>query len=387
MLAFRSYVDLDKKKPKVDDSDATEHYGNDRYKISTKTDSVLDDIVQEKPFSKSKEQQIDPYEEKGDDKFKSKAINFKDFDDLLIGFEDHPKPNPLGAKDNTALFGKVSPDELMISNLETQAGTSNKLNTLLRHKETGDSIDDIRASDAQLGKEFDAQYDNALNSFMKDYNALPETKDKDELKYRAEGKKRSLKALEQIRDEQKKSARIKGIKKFMPTKRTVIKPVVPVEKKPKKFISQRRKGQPPLRLDVLQNPVEGFNDTSKIGKLKEPPDFTPEEGKVSSLIQEFENLAITPPKPATRARKAKATPPAPRKPIEIPNLYPREIPNVIPKDPFTEKLTVKLMKEMAKDQHIKRYSTMNKSQLIQALNLDPTNFKSPKRYDDTAKSV
>ena len=156
MLAFHRFVELDKKKPKVEDSDATEHYGNDRYKISTKTDSALDDIVQEKPFAKSKEQEIDPYEPKQENKFKSKAINFSDFDDLLIGFSDGPlKSNPLGAKDNTALFGKISPEELMISNLETQAGTSNRLNRLMRQKDTGQTMEEIRDDDKYVDKVVD----------------------------------------------------------------------------------------------------------------------------------------------------------------------------------------------------------------------------------------
>jgi hypothetical protein len=265
MLAFKDYVNLDrKKKPHIDDSDATEHYGKDKYKISTKTDPVLDDIVQEKPFAKSKEQQIDPYEPKQEDKFKSKAISFKDFDDLLIGFEDHPKPNPLADRDNTALFGKVSPEKLMISNLETEHGTANRLNTLLRQKETGQSISDIKEGDANAGKEFDKVYKNALDSFMKDYNKLPETEDEDELKFRAHEKKMAEKELQKMTDEQKKQAKIRNIKKFMP-KRTVIKPVVQVEEKPK-FVSSRKKGQPPLRLDVLQKPVEGF-EKSKIEEL------------------------------------------------------------------------------------------------------------------------
>ena len=123
MLAFKDYVNLDrKKKPHIDDSDATENYGKDKYKISTKTDPVLDDIGLDKPLHVSKEQQIDPYEPKQEDNFKSKAISFKDFDDLLIGFEDHPKPNPLADRDNTALFGKVSPEE---HDLKFRNGTRN----------------------------------------------------------------------------------------------------------------------------------------------------------------------------------------------------------------------------------------------------------------------
>jgi len=52
-------------------------------------------------------------------------------------------------------------------------------------------------------------------------------------------------------------------------KRTVIKPVVQVEEKPK-FVSSRKKGKPPLRLDVLQKPVEGF-ERSKIEEQMETP--------------------------------------------------------------------------------------------------------------------
>ena len=96
MLAFKDHFKFDSKKPHIDDGDATENYGHDKYKISTKTDPVLDDIVQERPLSVAREQEIDAYEPKQEDKFKSKSINFKDFDDLLIGFEDGPlTSNPL----------------------------------------------------------------------------------------------------------------------------------------------------------------------------------------------------------------------------------------------------------------------------------------------------
>ena len=126
--------------------------------------------MQEKPFAKRKEQEIDPYEEKGDDKFKSKAINFKDFDDLLIGFDDGPlKSNPLAERDNTALFGKVSPEELMMSNLETQAGTSNRLNRLMRQKDTGQTMEEIRDDDKYVDKVVDDDYEKHYNTFIKLY--------------------------------------------------------------------------------------------------------------------------------------------------------------------------------------------------------------------------
>ena len=94
---MRLVDDLDKNKPYNDDADATDYYGNDKYKISTKTDPIPDDIGQERPLSVAREQEIYPYESKQEDTFKSKSISFKDFDDLLIGFDDGPlKSNPLG---------------------------------------------------------------------------------------------------------------------------------------------------------------------------------------------------------------------------------------------------------------------------------------------------
>ena len=112
MLAFSKYTDLEKKKPKIEDEEATEHYGNDKYKMSTNTDSVSDDIVLEKPLKQSKEQQIGPYEQKQEDK----------------SFKDVPKSNPLGDRDNTAFFGSISAVELALLNLVIGNGVSNRLN-------------------------------------------------------------------------------------------------------------------------------------------------------------------------------------------------------------------------------------------------------------------
>ena len=366
MLAFKNHIQFDSKKPHIDDGDATENYGHDKYKISTKTDPVLDDIVQERPLSVAREQEIDAYEPKQEDKFKSKSINFKDFDDLLIGFEDGPlKSNPLADRDNTALFGKVSPEELMMSNLETQAGTSNKLNTLLRQKETGRSISDIKAEDAQIGQTYDDVYKNGLDTFMKEYNALQPTTDVDELKAREEGKTKTIKALKQMTEEQKTKAIIRS-KQILP-KKTVIRPVVPVEKP--KLISQRKKGNPPLRLDVLQKPVQGFNDKTKINPLDETPvSKAKPDGRVSALIKQFDKLLLTPkstPKSKPKGSHEKSTFSNPKLPpqISLTQRTPDE------DDIFPGKYTVKVMKQMAKDQGIKGVSSMRKSELYDALEM------------------
>ena len=48
MLAFKSYVDEDKKKPKVEYGDANEYLpnGRDSFYISYKSPAILDDITQ-----------------------------------------------------------------------------------------------------------------------------------------------------------------------------------------------------------------------------------------------------------------------------------------------------------------------------------------------------
>jgi len=389
MLAFHRYIDLDqKKKPKVEDSDATEHYGNDIYKISTKTDSVLDDIIQEKPFAKSKEQEIDPYEPKQEDKFKSKAISFKDFDDLLIGFDDGPlKSNPLADRDNTALFGKVSPEELMMSNLETQAGTSNKLNRLMRQKDTGETMEDIREgdkiADKQVNKDFDTNFSEFMKLYKDEVDELPSNKKKE---FR-EGVK-NVKATDKIRRKGLQSktiiqpisgrtmppiieeiikAKKNKVSKMTEGKFNLPKPkkiertgdegsIAPIKKLEPKLI---RRNKMPDKIGE-DEPAQSRRISKKV--LETIPEQKPEQ-KPEKKPENKKTILITRPKLAKRSKS-----------VEIPKLYAHEIPNVSPKGPLTEKLTVKIMKEMAKDQHIKRYSTMNKSQLIKALSFDTKDF-------------
>ena len=377
MLAFKDFINLDKKKPHIDDADATENYGHDKYKISTKTDPVLDDIVQERPLAVAREQEIDPYEPKQEDKFKSKSINFNDFDDLLIGFKDEGlKRNPLADRDNTALFGKVSPEELMMSNLESEGGTLNRLNTLVRHKETGESIDDIRANyndqDKVLGQKYDDIYKKQLDSFMEMYNKMPITTDKKELSRREKIKNENLETVSDILDEQKakaiKRARINITKPIQ--NKTVIRPVVVPVSKPK-LISQRKKGNPPLRLDVLQKPVQGFDDKTKINPLVETPVPAPKskpEGNVSALIKQFDKLLLTPkstPKSKPKGSHEKATFSNPKLPPQI--SLTQRAPDA--DDIYPEKYTVKVMRQMAKEQGMKGVSTMKKSELYDALEM------------------
>jgi hypothetical protein len=117
MLSFSKYVNANKKTPKVEYGDANQYFPNPResFHISYKSSAVLDDITEQKPFSITGEQKTDPYEENEPaDKFKSKPLNFKDFDDLLIGFEHHPQKSGtvLADNDTKAMFGVVTPGEL-----------------------------------------------------------------------------------------------------------------------------------------------------------------------------------------------------------------------------------------------------------------------------------
>ena len=198
------------------------------------------------------------------------------------------------------MFGVVSPSELMLSNLETENGVPNRLNTLLKQKDTGMSIDQIKTEDAQLGKAYDNLEKNGLDSFMKEYNALSPTTDVDELKMREQGKKKTVKAIKDMTEEQRKQAMIRS-RKFMP-KKTVIQPVVPPTPKEKpKVISDRKKGEPPLRLQE-QEPVKGFKESKKkildVSTESPPAPKKSRTESVKSIIKKFINPNDTPaPKP------------------------------------------------------------------------------------------
>jgi len=389
MLAFKSYIKPSNKKYNIDLKSVDEDVPRkESYKLANPHVSFDNDpTVSTIPIAK--EQTIDPYEPKEQDVFKAKPLSYKAFDDLLIGFSpDAVKTPALADNDTKAMFGVVSPSELMLSNLETENGVPNRLNTLLKQKDTGMSIDQIKTEDAQLGKAYDNLEKNGLDSFMKEYNALSPTTDVDELKMREQGKKKTVKAIKDMTEEQRKQAMIRS-RKFMP-KKTVIQPVVPPTPKEKpKVISDRKKGEPPLRLQE-QEPVKGFKESKKkildVSTESPPAPKKSRTESVKSIIKKFINPNDTPaPKP--KAVEKTSTP----KPRSLGDIFTdiadraggkkfipiaeeggdkeeKSVPPPLPPIENMQKLNLKDLRELAKSYKIDKYYHLNKPELLIRLN-------------------
>jgi hypothetical protein len=141
-------------------------------------------------------------------------MSFKDFDELLVGFEYHPRKSDtiLANRDNIQLYGEVSPGELALSNFETEGGTSNRLNRLMRQKETGQSMEKIREDDKDADKQADKEFEEGYNNFMKLYkDEVAELPSKKKTEFREAVK--DIKATDKI------------MKKKLQSMKTVIHPV------------------------------------------------------------------------------------------------------------------------------------------------------------------
>ena len=356
MFAFSNYIKPSNKKYSIDLKSIDENTpsSKDTYKLANPNVTFDNDpAVTSIPLAK--ERTIDPYEEKEHDIFKAKPLSYKAFDDLLIGFSPEPIKTPaLANNDTKAMFGVVSGPELMLSNLETQAGTSNKLNTLLRQKETGDSIDNIKASDAQIGPTYDNVYQNSLKAFMKDYNELHPTTDADELKLREVNKTKTIKALKEMTEEQKTKAMIRA-KRFMP-KKTVIQPVVPVEKQ--KIVTNRKKGETPLRLKS-QAPVKEFYDSTRESLNSAPTPTSKTTTKPRSLRDIFLDIADGPPQQWRRQEEQEMQP--------LKEGIIKQTTGKMESETEMDLKNFAQLKQIAKNHKLKGYSNMKKNQLLTSI--------------------
>jgi hypothetical protein len=214
-------------------------------------------------------------------------MNFKDFDELLIGFEYHPQKSDtiLADNDTKAMFGVVSPSELALSNFETQAGTSNRINRLQRQKDYGESMELIRENDKNIDKENDLEFDEHYSNFMKMYKdevaELPSDK-KSEFREAVQG----VKARDKIR---KKGLKSKTI--ISPVSGETIPPVI------EQIIESKKK--------KLAKKVEQKKDTSQPEKIKpvkpnaqeqQEPAQPKAEGKGKRRKEKI-NEGFTPPRP------------------------------------------------------------------------------------------
>ena len=271
------------------------------------------------------------------------------------------------------------------------------------------SIDDIKTQDAQLGKSYDNVYKNALDSFMKEYNALSPTSDKDEIKAREQGKTKTIKAIKEMTDEQRKQAMIRS-RKFMPLKKTVIQPVVPPKEK---LIVNKLKDQPPLRLQVLQEPVAGFKQ-KEMKPIQEPEpseekatrkekhkhltydsseEDEPTPSKVKSMVKRLEKKMT----PQTKAAdKQPSSNPKPKSLHEVfqdiaDKLDGRKFEPIdeLPPSEELEKMNLKELREIAKKQKVDKYYLLRKPQLLFVLNVPkklPSSSPKPSSPKQTFKS-
>ena len=140
------------------------------------------------------------------------------------------------------MFGVVSPQELFISNFETEGGTSNRLNRLMRQKENGLTMEEIRELDTIVDKAVDEDFEQGYNKFLKDYKdeiAKLSSSEKTQIRENAKIVKAERKTMHKgiIKPVRPVSAPPPGLERKKPI---IIKPVTEVENTPKPKSQRKR---------------------------------------------------------------------------------------------------------------------------------------------------
>ena len=158
------------KKRNINLNDFNDYINDDHkhYKItSNKNDDKLDEVKENYKIPHIKASNIKDFDNLPEkvDKYKIREINQKDFNTEFMGFDD-PLLNYKGTRkiDNAYLYGEPSSKELMISNLQTESGTSNAINQKLQSIETGESIEDIK--DAHNYIDSDIKFHDEVNKII-----------------------------------------------------------------------------------------------------------------------------------------------------------------------------------------------------------------------------
>ena len=163
------------------------------YKItSNKNDDKLDEVKENYKIPHIKASNIKDFDNLPEkvDKYKIREINQKEFNNEFMGFDD-PLLNYKGTRkiDNAYLYGEPSSKELMISNLQTESGTNNKLNDKLLSIETGESIEDIKDANQYVDNERNEEIDKILNAIENEPRITKQNKLNKELEILKENKK------------------------------------------------------------------------------------------------------------------------------------------------------------------------------------------------------
>ena len=104
------------------------------------------------------------------DPYKIQDVDIKKYNFLIFGSNDPIFNNHRINKsiDNKYLYGDPSPKELMISNYQTDQGTSNNLQTKLLQVKTGESIDDINDANDTIDNVYKTEIDRLMNKLDKE---------------------------------------------------------------------------------------------------------------------------------------------------------------------------------------------------------------------------
>ena len=153
---YNNYIDDDHKHFKI---------------ISNQIDNNLDEVKDNFKLHNIKESNIKDFDNlpQNIEKYKIREINQSDFNNEFLGFDD-PVLNYKGTRkiENAYLYGEPTSKEIMISNLQNEAGTSNIINQKKQSIETGESIEDIINASNYIDKQSNNEVENILNQIEKE---------------------------------------------------------------------------------------------------------------------------------------------------------------------------------------------------------------------------
>ena len=175
--------------------------------------------------------------------YKIKDIDEKKYNFLIFGSNDPIFKNKRFNKpiDNKFLYDDASPKELMISNFQTEVGTSNNLQTKLLQVKTGESIDDINNANNFVDNVYKKKIDELMNI------------DKEEKERISLSKKPELiKEVRKVASEQEFDTNIKENKNIRKQYKADIKPVI-IDEKRKKLEKQNEINKQTIAANKIKN--------------------------------------------------------------------------------------------------------------------------------------
>ena len=156
--------------------------------------------------------------------YKIKNIDEKKYNFLIFGSNDPIFKNKRFNQtiDNKFFYGDTSPKELMISNFQTESGTSNNLQTKLLQIETGESIDDINSANNYVDNVYKKKIEELMNYDKEEKERISLSK-----------KPEIIKEVRKVAQDQELDENINQIKEGRKHYKADIKPVIVIDKQNK----------------------------------------------------------------------------------------------------------------------------------------------------------